>query len=177
MSAVRLKSNAELSDCHCCMRVMLVSMGQGGAGMGTPELLGKRLLGEKNLDAEISIQISNSDISPQVSVCGYMCICMCIYMYVSGIMTFDFWMTFSLFCTYCKSSMYKILLCCSLSADKPAFLLSEPVQVVEGEKWATSLTGKVLIVLKSSKIFRTTSNIFGFLSVNYFLGSVFCHRI
>lgn len=45
VSAVRLTSNAELPDHHCCIRVLLVSMGQGGTGMGTPpsELLGKQL--------------------------------------------------------------------------------------------------------------------------------------
>lgn len=57
------------------MRVLLVSVGQWGTGMGTLSelLLGEHLLGEKTLDVEISTQIS-------------MCMCVC----VSGAMTFDF---------------------------------------------------------------------------------------
>lgn len=71
VSAVILKSNAELSECPCCMRVLLVSVGQGGAGMGTPELLlGEHLLGEKTLDVEISTQVSLS-----LSLCVCMCVC------------------------------------------------------------------------------------------------------
>lgn len=134
VSALRLKSNAELSCRPCCMRVLLVSMGQGGTGMGTPSsefLLGEQLLGAKTLDAEMSTQISNSGVSTQI----YLCACVCIYICVcvSEIMTFDFWRTFSLFCTYFKSRIYKIPLRCSLSVDKPAFLLSEPFQIVKGE--------------------------------------------
>lgn len=57
------------------MRVLLVSVGQWGTGMGTPSelLLGEHLLGEKTLDVEISTQVS-------------VCVCVC----VSGAMTFDF---------------------------------------------------------------------------------------
>lgn len=89
MSAVRLKSNGELSDRPCCMRVLLVSVGQGGTGMGIPSelLLGELLLGEK--PSMLKFQLRYLCLCINVYICVYKCVYMyvCIYIYVSGIMT------------------------------------------------------------------------------------------